>query len=331
MWDFSIGNALRLVSRTLPFIVFRVLVYFGISAAFVIATGIGAGLGWGIGVFGDDGFQAGATGWGAVLGFGLAAGVLFLLRAYLLYIVKAGHIAVMVELMEGRDIPQGQRQIAYAVNIVRERFVETNVLFGLDQLIKGVLAAIVGLVQGVASLLPIPGLQNFVGLFRAFLRLSVGLADELILGWLIRSRAVNPWEASQVALVLYAQNYKVMLRNAAWLTLFTYILALVVFLVMLAPAAALAFMLPNAWGAGAIVFALLFAWAVKAALIEPFALAAMLSVYFRTVEGQSPDPEWTARIAGVSRKFRKLGEKAANWVGPRAPTTDFTAPGGPVT
>lgn len=331
MWDFSIGTALGLIGRTLPFIVFRILVYFGVAAAFVIVTGIGAGLGWGIGVFGGAEFQLSATGWGGILGFGLTAGAVFFLREYLLYFVKAGHIAVMVELMEGRDIPQGQGQIAYAASIVRQRFTETNVLFVLDQLVKGVIAAIVGLLQGIAALLPIPGLHNLVGLFRAFLRLSVGLADELILGWLIRTRAVNPWEASQVALVLYAQNYRVMFRNAAWLTLFTYILALAVFIVMLAPAAAVAMILPNDWGAVTLMFALLFAWAVKAALIEPFAIAAMLSVYLRTVEGQSPDPEWTARITGASSKFRKLGEKAANWVAPRSTGTDFTAPGGPVT
>ena len=67
---------------------------------------------------------------------------------------------------------------------MRERFVETSVLFGVDQLIKGVLGAILGLLQGIAALLPIPGLQNVVGIVRAFLRLAVGLMDEVILGYL---------------------------------------------------------------------------------------------------------------------------------------------------
>ncbi|MBL8598995.1 MAG: hypothetical protein JNL14_14770 [Devosia sp.] len=332
MWDFSIGRTLGLMGQTLPFIAFRVIVYFAVAAAFVIVTGVGAGVGWGIGAFGDTEFQAGSTAWGGVIGFGLVAGAIFFLREYVLYLVKAGHIAVLVELLDGRPIPQGQTQIGYAQGLVRERFAETNVLFAVDQIVKAVLAGILGLLQGLTALLPIPGLQNVVGIARAFLRIAVGLMDEVILGYLFRTRAANPWAGAETAVVYYAQNYKVLLKNAAWLTVITYALAFVVFLLMLAPAAALVWFIPNAWGAGGFVFALLFAWAVKAALIEPFAIAAMMDVYFRVVEGQTPDPAWNDRIGQVSRKFRDLKERAANWAGgrPLPPSAGFTAPGGPV-
>ena len=57
----------------------------------------------------------------------------------------------------------------------------------------------------------------------------------------------------------------------------------------------------------------------------------MMDVYFRVIEGQTPDPAWDERIGQVSRKFRELKEKAANWMGGRpASTAPFTAPGGPV-
>jgi hypothetical protein len=332
MWDFSIGRTLGLMGQTLPFLVFRIIVYFGVAVAFVLITGAGAAVGWGVGAFGDDEFQLGSTAWGGMIGFGLIAGTIFFLREYILYLVKAGHIAVLVELIDGRGIPQGQTQIGYANGLVRERFAETNVLFAVDQIVKGVLAGILGLLQGLTALLPIPGLQNVIGIVRAFLRIAVGLMDEVILGYLIRTRSVNPWEGAQTALVLYAQNYKVMLKNAAWLTVIMYVLAFVVFLIMLAPAAALVWFIPNAWGAGGFVFALIFAWAVKAALIEPFAIAAMMDVYFRVIEGQEPDPAWNDRIGQVSRKFRDLKDRAANWAGGRAPTqpSGFIAPGGPV-
>jgi hypothetical protein len=332
MWDFSIGHTLGLMGRTLPFIVFRIIVYFGIAVAYVLVTGVGVGVGWGVGAFGDPDFRAAAMGWGGIIGFVLTAGTLFFLREYILYIVKAGHIAVLVELIEGRDVPQGQGQIAYATDMVRQHFAETNVLFGVDLLVRGVLGAIIGLIQGIASFLPIPGLQNVLALARAFLRVAVGLMDEVVLGYLFRSRTTNPWQGAQTALVLYAQNYKVMLRNAAWLTVIMYLLAFIVFLLMLAPAAALVWFIPNAWGAGGFVFAILFAWAVKAALLEPFAIAAMLEVYFKVIEGQTPDPAWDERIGQVSRKFRELREKAADWAGggKAAPGAPFTAPGGPV-
>ena len=315
MWDFSVGRALGMMVKTAPFIVFRVLVYFGIAVAYVLATGVGAGLGWGIGAFGDEDFQLGATFWGGGLGFVLTAGVLYLLREYVLYIVKAGHIAVMVELLDGRPIPDGRSQIDYAATIVKARFAETSVLFAVDQLVKGVLRAITGLVEGVASLVPIPGLQQFVGLIRAFLRISVGLVDEVILAYAIRMRSTNPWASARTALVLYGQNYQVLLKNAAWLTIFTYGLAFIVFLVMLAPAAAIVWFIPGAWSAGGFVFALVFAWAVKAALIEPFAIACLMEVYFKVIEGQTPDPAWDARLTSASKKFNDLKGKAAGWLG----------------
>ena len=320
MWDFSISRSLDLMVKTMPFIVFRVVVYAGIAVAYVLVTGVGAGVGWGVGAFGDEDFRAASIFWGGATGFGLTAGVLYFLREYILYIVKAGHIAVLVKLLDGEDVPDGQNQISHASSVVQQRFAEASVLFAIDQLVKGVLAAIVGLVQGIASLLPIPGLQNLVAVFRAFLKIAVGFVDEVILAYSIRTNSVNPWASAQTALVLYAQNYKVMLKNAAWLTLITYGLAFVVFLVMLAPAAALVYLIPGGWSAGGFIFALIFAWAVKVALIEPFAIASMMQVYFRAIEDQSPDPAWDERIGSVSRKFQELKDKAAVWVGGRGST-----------
>lgn len=317
MWDFSISTALGLMRRTAPFILFRVLVYFAITTALVVATGTGGGLGWGIGAFGDDEFRASSTAWGALFGFAATAGVVFFLRDYILYIVKAGHIAVMVELLQGGQIPQGRGQIEHGRAVVTERFGQASALFALDQLIKGVVGAVTGLMQGLLSILPIPGLQNLMGLLRAYLRLAVGLVDEVILAHAIKTRTTNPWSNAQEALVLYAQNARPMLVNAAWLTLIVYGLSFVVFLVMLAPAAAVVYLLPGAWSAGGVVFALVFAWAVKAALIEPFAIACLLQVFFKLTDGQTPDPAWQAKLSGVSDKFKKLGERAASWAGVR--------------
>jgi hypothetical protein len=313
MWDFSISRALGLMGRTAPFVVFRIIVYFGISAAFILITGTGAGIGYGVGLLGDEEFHTQSTFWGAAIGFGGTAGVLFFLRDYLLYIVKAGHIAVMVELLEGREVPQGHAQIDHARAVVTARFGQASALFVLDQLIRGVVTAITGLLQGLASILPMPGLEQLMGLVRAWLRLAVGLVDEVILAHAIRTSAANPWSSAQEALVLYAQNARPMLVNAAWLALITWGLSLVVFLVMLAPAALVVWLIPGQVAGGVMVFALLFAWAVKATLIEPFALACLLQVYFRETEGQTPDPDWMAQLQGASDKFRSLGERAKAW------------------
>lgn len=319
MWDFSIGKAIGLLARTMPFVLFRVIVYFAISAAFVIVTGTGAGIGYGVGMFGDEDFRLSSTFYGAIGGFGLTAGVIFFLRDYILYIVKAGHIAVMVELLDGRQIPGGQGQITYARGIVTERFGQASALFALDQLVKGVISMVTGLLEGIMSFIPIPGLDRLMAAVRAYLRLAVGLVDEVILAHAIRTRSDNPWKSAQEALVLYAQNARPMLVNAAWLTLIVWVLSLIVFLLMLAPAAAVVWLIPGQWSAGGFVFAILFAWAVKAAVIEPFAVACMLQVFFKEIEGEVPNPEWEAKLTSASDKFRKLGERALAFTGIRRP------------
>lgn len=322
MWDFSVARALGLMLKTLPFVILRVAVYFGVAVAYVLATGTGAGIGWGVGGFGDEGFRASTTLWGGVIGFGLTAAVMYLLREYILYIVKAGHIAVLIKLLDGERMPEGRSQITYAREEVTKRFAQASVLFGVDQLVKGVLRAITGLVRGIVSILPIPGAQQLVSVVQAFLRIAVGFIDEVILAYAIRTKSNNAWASAQTALVLYAQNYKPMLKNAAWLALIVYGLSFVVFLVMLAPAALAVYFIPGAWSAGGVIFALLFAWAVKAALLEPFAITCMMDVYFRTIEGQVPDPAWEAKLENLSRKFRTLKEKAATYQPPRATDTE---------
>ena len=82
---------------------------------------------------------------------------------------------------------------------------------------------------------------------------------------------------------------------------------------MLAPAAAVVYVMPGAWAAGGVVFALLFAWAVKVAVIEPFAIACLLQAFFKVTAGQVPNPEWEAKLETASVKFKTLGDRAMTW------------------
>ena len=60
MWDFSIGRTLGIVIRTWPFVLLRIVVYFGITVAYIVSTGAGAGIGYGVG-------------YGVGLGFGVVS------------------------------------------------------------------------------------------------------------------------------------------------------------------------------------------------------------------------------------------------------------------
>lgn len=314
MWDFSVPTTFGLVLRTWPFVLLRLIVYVGIACGFVVATGFGAGTGWAIGLaFGDDGPLTGAF-IGAVAGFGLVGAVLWWVRQYLVYIVKAGHVAAMDALLRGGALPGGQAQIAYAVAMVKARFVEVNVLFGIDLLIRGVVRAFVGLFNLLTGW--IPGFKTLSDFLNAVLRVALGLVDEVILAYIIRRGDDPPAEAARDGLVLYAQNAGPLIRNAIFIALFEYAAAALIFLFLLGPAVGLAYLIPGGLTGFGVAFAVVAAWALKAALVEPLAIAALLQAYDAVTAGQMPDPEWTARLDSASAAFRDLAGRA-----PRPPGT----------
>lgn len=321
MWDFSVGNALGLMMRTLPYLLLRLAVYVGVTLACLLITALAAGIGWGVGGLGDSDFRSGATLWGGLIGFGLVATIAYFAREYILYLVKAGHIAVLIELMDGGSVPGGQGQLTYGKETVKTRFAQSSILFGIDQLIKGVVRSITGLARGMINMLPIPGLKPVAGIVNAFLKVAVGFIDEVILAYAIKTKSDNAWQSSRTALILYGQNWKIMLRNAAWLAGIIYLLTFIIFLLMLAPASLLVWLVPGSASAITLIFALLLAWAVKAAVLEPFAVTCMMEVYFKAIEGQAPNPEWEAKLEKMSGKFRKLKDRALGAEGTSAPQT----------
>lgn len=319
MWDFSIGATCGILFRTWPFVALRLVVYFGITIAYLLATGAGAGIGYGAGhIWGEGGPLTFAL-WGGIFGFGAVSMLVYWLREYILYVVKAGHIAVMVQLVDGQEVPGGQGQIAYARQVVTQRFAEANVLFVVDQLVKGAIRVIAGLVGGIAAFLPIPGLDGLVRFLNTVIRLSLTYVDEIILGYNIRTNSSTPFETARQGVVLYAQNGKKMVKNAVWLAVLMWGVAFVIFLFMLAPAGAVVYLMPGQLSGWSFVFAIVFAWALKAAIVEPFAIACLMQVYFRTIEGQVPDPVWDRRLAEASRQFRELKDQAMASFGLRKP------------
>jgi hypothetical protein len=317
MWDFSLGRAIGAMFRTWPFIVLRMIVYFGLALGYVLVAGVGAGTGWLFHYFGFE--PESSTLIGGAAGLGIVSLVVYWFREYLLYLVKAGHIAVLVEILNGKPVPGGRGQIAYAQQIVRERFVESSALFAVDQLIKGVIRVITGTIHTLAVLIPIPGFDGLIRFANAVLRTSMTYVDELVLAYIIRTKTTTPWETAKDGLVLYAQNYWSFAKNAIFLTIFMYVIAALIFIVVLGPAMAVAALLPGtagtAWG---LVIALLIAWAFKTAFIEPFAIAALMQVYFKTIAGQVPDPAWEDRLTHVSDNFRRLKDRAASAMGATA-------------
>lgn len=330
MWDFSLSKAIGAVIRTAPFVLLRIVVYFGIGIAYVMTVGIGGVLGYGFGHISanPDAPLSGAF-WGGAIGFGLTSAVLYFAREYILYLVKAAHIACLVEILDGKPIPGGQSQISYGAKFVETHFAEASVLFGVDQIIKAILRSLFRIINFVTAFLPIPGFQQLIRMAEAVVRISLTYVDEVILAYLIRTRTTNPWDTAKDGVILYAQNYTHFLKNALWLAVFMWLITIAIFIVFLAPVAGLFALFPGNVSFWGIAVAFIFAWAFKAALLEPIAVAALMQVFFKTIEGQTPNAEWEQRLSTASNKFRQLAQKASDWVPrPDVSPSDGTASAG---
>jgi hypothetical protein len=306
MWDFSLLRALGLMIRTLFFVLYRLGICCGLAVAVAVVTGIGLEVGRSLGDVGDE---VAAGRWGGAAGVLLSLASLQLLRGTLLFRVTAGHIALMIEVFEGRHVPFSRTQVTLAGEIVAERHGRPSALLALYRLIRGVMRSSTDLIGDMAPMVPLPVFNRLTESPRVYRRLASGLLETVVLAHATRTRSENAWEAAHDGLVLYVQNARAFLTNAAWLNLASWAAAGVVFLLALSPASVLAELGPDASFTGPLMAALL-AWAVRASVLQPVAQACLLHVYFRVTEGQEPLPEWRGQLTHVSEKFRSLGEQA---------------------
>ncbi|MFW8696498.1 hypothetical protein ACOI9Y_38630, partial [Mesorhizobium japonicum] len=80
--------------------------------AYIVATGTGASVGYGVGHISTapDGPMSFAL-WGGVVGFGVVSIAVDWIREYILYVVKAGHIPLIVQLIARPGFTPGPNPI----------------------------------------------------------------------------------------------------------------------------------------------------------------------------------------------------------------------------
>lgn len=312
-------NALALVGRTLPYALARFGLLLAFSAAtiawFIATFGIGAWLGSRVHPWIGVGWMIGGLG-----AYGYAWR--FAVR-YALYLLKAGHVAVLTELVTRGTIGSGaEGMFAYGKRVVVEHFGQVNLLFGLDLLIRGVVHAFNATLNWVAGLLPIPGLQSAVGIVNAVVRAATTYIDETILSYNLARNDENAWRSSKDALIYYCQNAQELLKTAAWVVVLDKALTAVVWIVMLAPAFLLLKALPASAAPGGfvagLVIAALFASNVRQAFLKPVFLVMVMTRFHVAVKDQAVNLEWDARLSSLSGKFREIKDKAGDLAAPRS-------------
>lgn len=304
-WSTAVG----LVTRTLPFIGVNAAVYGIFFVISLVWFGLFGGLAWASVALLKLPILAYVF---VIIGSLVFGGVIKFAKRYLLYMLKGAHISAMTELLKGGSLPDGMNQFKYGRKVVEERFKDVSVLFLLDQLVNGALRSLQRKVIRVTNWLPLPdAVDSAVRVVTEILNRSLTYVDEAILSYAIYRGEDNVWNSARHGVLLYAQCFKPILITAAKIWLVSKVVGFLLFLFFLAPAALVM------WAVGnpivsiiMVVLALVAAWAVKAALFEPFAMAYTLTTYHYEIVGKVPDPKWDQRLRDVSSKFRELIGKA---------------------
>ncbi len=312
---FGISDAVGLLIKTAPYLGARLVILFGVSMTGLIYWIVNIA----IAVF--FGNRSPLIGWiWIVMTLGAAGWFWRTVVRYFLYLLKAGHIAVLTELITKGQIGNGSEgMFSYGKRIVKARFGEISVLFAVDMVVDGVVNAFNRTLDWVGSLIPVPGLDSVVGFVKAVMRASTTYIDETIFSYNLARGDENVYRSSKDGLIYYAQNAKEILKTGVWVVILEKVLSFITFMVIFVPALVFASLLPTSgWGflvqLTAVIAALMFTYDVQQAVLRPLFLTMVMLKYHAVVQNQPINAEWDQRLDNVSDKFKELKGKASEWV-----------------
>lgn len=313
------GKATNVYLKTLPFVALRLgigvaigllaMVYFGVIAfvLFYLMDGI-------------SGFIALA---GLVLALLLFAGLLRLLKRYILYLVSAAHIAVIAETVETGEVPSNQ--LRYGKDTVSDRFAEASALFAVDQLVKGVIKQFNSAVTSFSGLVDfVPSLGQIIEILRKGIALAASYIDEAILAHLFVSEEENNWTAARDGVVLYAKCWKPVLTATILIVLGMYVLSFVGLLALTPVAAILSGLSPTfeilgwviAGGIGLTVYL---------GVVRPWVKTVVITTFLIEARDETPDSDTADWIMDKSERFKELMTKADEGSSPPVESPDSSS------
>jgi len=239
----------------------------------------------------------------------LAGIVNWVLNHYIGYLVKAGHVAVISRAFKNGAIPDNP--VTVGKEMVKDRFGTSNVYFILDKLVAGSVKQLqrtLGRITG-GLLGALPGGGAIKSLSGMFLNISLGYIDECCLGYTFYRNDQNPYKSAADGVVIYAQNWKTLLKDAAKTTFVVIFSVVVVTLVAFVIFGGLFRLL--GWSVFvAFILSLLLAWTVKYAFIDSWILVKMMCSYMQVAPATVITFDLYGKLSGLSGKFRELFKRS---------------------
>ncbi|MFC6716967.1 hypothetical protein ACFQGT_16060 [Natrialbaceae archaeon GCM10025810] len=245
---------------------------------------------------------------GVVLAVAIFIAAWRMFSRYVLYAVKAAHIAVIAHVVDTGEVPSNQ--IRFGKDRVAERVVETTVLFGVDQLVKAIVKQLTNAVVSLGSLVAVvPTLRTFVRVVARALGLAANYVDEAIVAYMFTSDEQNPWKAAKDGVVLYGKNWKPVLGSTMLIVIGMYATAFVLLTALAPIASVLADLSPAFEVVGWVVVAGT-VLTIYSGVLKPWVKTVVITTFLVESRDDTPDSETADWIAGKSESFRELAGKA---------------------
>ncbi|ELY42619.1 hypothetical protein [Natronorubrum sulfidifaciens] len=299
-------QATGVYGKTLPFVLLRIGV--GLLLGIVSVLYFGTVL-W----IGHRFLEAGTiSGWIAAIGLLIAVGLFVwgwrLFSRYVLYLVKAAHIAVIAHIIDTGEVPSNQLQ--YGKTQVTDRFAEASALFAVDQVVKAVVKQFNSSVVSFSRLFgTVPSLKKLIRLVGKALAIAASYIDEAIIAHMFITDDDNPWRSARDGVVLYGKTWKPVLGSTMLIVLGLYAAAFIVLLALTPIASVLSGLSATVEIAGWIVVGGVFL-TVYTGVLKPWVKTVVITTFLVESRSQTPDSETIDRIADRSDRFQELIDNA---------------------
>ncbi len=320
----QLKRAFDIVLQTKSYVLYRALIYIALCVCAVLYLTMLSVIG---AVFG-----AGAV-WvllGASVVMAVVLGVDGFIGEYIFYRLKAGHVALITEIISEGKFPVGISQTKWARGRVLHYFRGVSFLSEVRQLLRDILHGVNRNLFDSAAVLPVPGIEGGVRCAERIVDFSQNYIEEAAISYAFKARNENVFEAMRHAVIIYCQAWRTLLGNAVTLTLLSYAFALVWAVVFLVPLGMIAVHVPEHWSVLQPTFVrfTLFAsgiflgLAAKWALFDPIACASMVITFLEESEVVAGAPELEVKIEAAAERYKILKERAAR----STPTEPADAP-----
>lgn len=306
MWNFSLMAATRSIETSMPFVLYRFMVFLAISLALLFGTLAGAGT-----LIAFASFSANPTALasvGALLGFAGLAYLLYMFRGSALFNAQVGTLALLVEQTRVAKLPEGKAQIEFAKKAAAERFTP----FSYVEVGSALGAALSTLPAPACPLLDRMNNAALSNAGKLLSRLLSRLCGPAIMALnFADSAAANPWKSAERGLVIHAAHTDALVKFRLYGLLFEMSGIAASFVLMLYPVDYAVSMLPVDVGFWRYVFALAFTGTLEGAFFNPIVTAAMAQLYLAQDKAMHNDiGVQIAALAEQNEAIRLIHEKA---------------------